>query len=264
MPARTRMSLSGMTRAMAKNARERDGRRIKGFTLVELLVVVSIICLMMSLLLPSLNRAQKQAEQVHCLANQRQLYLAWALYSTNNDDCLCVPYAYRTALAPYAPQKDVFYCKTVAPQGVRQYGHGSSYGVSNTMGGEFRDGVHPHERFHKITQVSDSMVFADAETGGCFWPLLRDSEQKKWLWRPPDMLGLAGVTLRHGNGCNMTFADGHGEMIHWKDQRTLGLIKGTLVDEVEASANNADLDYLVRVLVGDRPVQDKTEEQKEK
>jgi len=76
-------------------------------------------------------------------------------------------------------------------------------------------------------------------------------------------VGLQGLTARHGNGCNMTFADGHGEMICWKDPRTLGLIKGTIADEVEASESNPDLDYIVRVIVGDRPVLDVIEEEVE-
>jgi len=236
---------------------------MRGFTLAELLVVVSIICLMMSFLLPSLNRAQKQAEQVHCLGNQHQLYLAWTLYSTNFDDHLCRSLA---ALKPYTPLEDIFFCKSQDGGNDRRNHQGRSYGISNTMGGEFRDGVQPYERFHKISQLSDNMVFVDTASNltDHFWPLLRDQDQKKWLWRPPDFMGLAGVTNRHGNGCNMTFADGHGEMIHWKDPRTLGLIKGTVADEVQASANNADLEYLVRVLVGDRPVQDKAEEEEQK
>ncbi|MEN6576753.1 MAG: prepilin-type N-terminal cleavage/methylation domain-containing protein [Phycisphaerales bacterium] len=246
---------------MARDARERSRRLTGGFTLIELLVVVSIICLLMSVLLPSVTRAQKQGEQIHCLANQHQLFLAWMLYSTNHDDRICRPGTYKSALKPHAPLEEVFFCKTVGSDQ-----HGSSYGVSNTMGGDFRDGVKPYERFHKISHPGDCLVFVDVQAfnSECFWPLLRDLKQKRWVWRQPDIFGVGGITSRHGNGCNMTFADGHGERVVWKDQRTLQLIKGTIGDEIEASRGNADLDFLVRVLVGDRPVLDTSEERKQK
>jgi len=242
---------------MASDERGRGGCLSRGFTLVELLMVVSIISLMMSLLLPSLNRAQKQAEQVHCLANQHQLYLAWTLFSTDNDDRLCPrPHSLRH----YVAEEDVFVCKTAREES-NPGPPFSSYGISNTMGGSFRDGVKPFVRFHTISHPGEYLVFVDKQGNGSdrFWPLLRDLETKKWFWRPPDLFGVGGITGRHGNGCNMTFADGHGDMAHWRDQRTLGLIKGTFSDEVQASENNADLDSLVRILVGGIPVQDNVE-----
>jgi prepilin-type N-terminal cleavage/methylation domain-containing protein len=57
----------------------------KGFTLIELLVVVAIIALLLSILMPALNRVKKQARGVACQANLHQWSLIWKLYCDDND-----------------------------------------------------------------------------------------------------------------------------------------------------------------------------------
>ncbi|GJM24626.1 MAG: hypothetical protein DHS20C16_10410 [Phycisphaerae bacterium] len=67
-------------------------RRAKhGFTLVELLVVVSIIALLISILLPSLKKAREQAKATVCLSNLRALGQGIMLYATEYDGRLPGP-----------------------------------------------------------------------------------------------------------------------------------------------------------------------------
>ena len=57
-----------------------------GFTLVELLVVISIIALLLSILMPSLGRARAQAQSVVCLSQMKQIGSAMMMYALDAGD----------------------------------------------------------------------------------------------------------------------------------------------------------------------------------
>ncbi|HBG25649.1 MAG: hypothetical protein A2Y10_16045 [Planctomycetes bacterium GWF2_41_51] len=58
--------------------------KAKGFTLVELLVVISIIALLLAVLMPALSKARDQGQRVVCLSNLRTLTTAWCAYAADN------------------------------------------------------------------------------------------------------------------------------------------------------------------------------------
>jgi prepilin-type N-terminal cleavage/methylation domain-containing protein/prepilin-type processing-associated H-X9-DG protein len=68
-----------------KHLRPRTQGTQKGFTLVELLVVIGIIALLISILLPSLNKARETANKAKCASNLHQIGLAILLYQNDNN-----------------------------------------------------------------------------------------------------------------------------------------------------------------------------------
>ena len=60
----------------------------KGFTLIEILVVIAIIAILAAILFPVFSRARAKARQATCASNLKQLAMAMEMYTTDYDDTL--------------------------------------------------------------------------------------------------------------------------------------------------------------------------------
>lgn len=160
--------------------------RRHGFSLIELLVVVAILSLLVSLLLPALNRARELARTAVCAANQRNIGVAVAVYNSEQNEFMPLRQSsFKTPRpgevnrlwtqwleAGRAVESDTnismntsadrrFFCPT---NKVKGYTYGcTALGTSGAFGGGSQvvdsssDPPYPQTRWHKFTfrQISD-------------------------------------------------------------------------------------------------------------
>jgi prepilin-type N-terminal cleavage/methylation domain-containing protein len=91
--------------------------RKKGFTLIELLVVIAIIALLMSILMPALNKVSDQAKQAVCMSNLHQWAIAFKMFTDDNDGHFIENYRWMEFMHDYVKSDDNFnsdlnFCKS--------------------------------------------------------------------------------------------------------------------------------------------------------
>lgn len=107
-----------------------------GFTLIELLVVIAIIALLLSILMPALQRVKKQARTVACQANLRQWGMIFSIYMQENNGYFAYGDSsgqWRWVLQDQHRDRKLSAC---CPEAANPGRHDGTYG---TWGGEFLD-----------------------------------------------------------------------------------------------------------------------------
>jgi len=188
-------------------------RARNGFTLIELLVVIAIIAILMAILMPALHRAKEQGQRATCLSNVKQLTLAWIMYAYENDDKIV--------------NASTFFPRPGEPAWI-----GAQWnfdGTEQEQRENLKDGIlYPYcnnvDIFKCPTGIRGEVLtyaIVDAMNGATSIPGTAELMIKRLsqIRRQP--------TVRHGDGTNFSFVDGHSDYWKWKDPRTVKLAKMT-------------------------------------
>ena len=229
----------------------------KHFTLVELLVVIAIIAILAALLLPAVSKAQEKAEAIQCSSNQRQIGIASANYSSDNNNYIISvnPGPSNTDTTgdsqkwlielkdEYIKEEKVFY-DPAALKTNDEYNYLVNRGIHKWN--DSNSSVHSYNNRIKtfaVERPSATVSLApnrqsSGDCKGTFWPYhtttgddygnVDDDDDRKPYKDTSDVVPTTKAavasaridTTRHSDrGANYLFADGHVEFIPWDTMR---------------------------------------------
>ena len=190
----------------------------KGFTLIELLVVIAIIAILAAILFPVFARAREKARQASCLSNQKQIALAWHMYTQDYDETVPryyynvyhpVPnefgygsgYYVRTldVLHPYINNMQVRFCPSDSYRDRFKLNYGYNY---RYLGAWHADGA---GSLAEITEPASTICIGESNNGYdvIYAPGIAEAVRVSWD--------------RHNGGSNYSFCDGHAKWMSEPD-----------------------------------------------
>jgi prepilin-type N-terminal cleavage/methylation domain-containing protein/prepilin-type processing-associated H-X9-DG protein len=225
-----------------KSAGSTSSRFKRAFTLVELLVVIGIIALLISILLPALNKAKQAANTTTCLSNLRQWTMAWQLYCQDNKD---QSFGYNAgkagslwmeALNPYIKRDspNVRTCPQAVQLSVRPVVLGcnpgsfdsswvwtpyaGSYAVNGFRYRNYQQGSatfdFPNENIPNASHKKSAIAVTFADSAWVdFWAIntKQDPSSDPEQYKSPDVSAQWGhlrLAMRHNKAANVAFGDG--------------------------------------------------------
>ena len=218
-----------------------------GFSLIELLVVISIIALLISILLPSLKQARQAAIQVNCLSKLRQLGASVHVYGQDwkqhlpvgmwdrDGDGFYETEAFEHGLIPYtAWNAEVWECPGFRVQNFagnrgrrfiedknrsRHYAFRTYvpnnfryYNPPNDMDRRWRNGLIKRDVSFKISQVESNTIVTGDYVRGVSYAAFGSTG----YW---DRRGVS-FGLHNNKGANHVFMDGHADWVSVADVET--------------------------------------------
>lgn len=204
-----------------------------GFTLVELLVVVTIIILLLALMAPALGRALETSMIAVCQSNQRQMITGYIAFTQDNLGELVygLPHNSRRdafvkrgagydpikqgALYSYIPELDAWRCPADPNGNERSYVpvaplHGESWNGKTQKGTRRLSGIVNYARQIVWAEESDRRGWNIGS-----W-MMYANYNKQWNW-----IDYVGLFHMNQGGDSYTFADGHVEYWEWTDRNTI-------------------------------------------
>lgn len=189
------------------------------FTLVELMVVITIIMILMALLLPAIKKSKAKANEINCLGNQKQVGLAICMYTNDYNSIFYCSQAVSSSENAYPSlwhirlKVDGYLAnyKSVFCPALPEFSNNTwfSYGAFNVVDNMNLDSL-KYPGIALSNRAYSKVGYTRLALAGCSWSLKSQS--------PYPFMRFAGISetdnysrphLIHSNKCNLLFADGH-------------------------------------------------------